>query len=197
MTVIVVAFLGYMMIRNKDTAGMISYDIANNKLVLKKSKRGGSNDDTEAEGKGKYSKKEYIEIQKQFHLCIIKSGITTIENLTEIIPKNNINSYTIKDWQHYVEHKIELIRGYFNNEFAKSTIPEIKNLTLQKLIEKDYMFIRSRIRESFNIIYNEHKDKDKDILFYTDLSIVLTFTQELLEYITISFTTILKEEDKE
>lgn len=187
-----------MLFKDKNIGGSVIYDTKTGKLKLKKE---GSNQPTESEDKKSVSNSNKSDCKcklatlKEFNIILIKGGIITVENIVLMIHRNNIKELSLNDFNKYVNDKIEVIRGYFNKEFAKSTNEVIRNITFQMLIEEQYLYIRSIVRTFCSGLYEAHKEGllDENKQFEQDMVSTLYLINEILEYLNNSFYNYLRE----
>lgn len=196
-TLIIITFFVYMLFKDKNIGGSVIYDTKTGKLKLKKE---GSNQSTESEDKkvsssSKSDCKCKLATLKEFNIILIKGGIITVENVVLMIHRNNIKELSQNDFNKYVNDKIEVIREYFNKEFAKSTNKTIRNITFQMLVEEQYIYLRSLVRTFFSGLYEAHKEGllDRDKQFEQDMVSTLYLINEILEYLNNSFYNYLRE----
>lgn len=187
-----------MLFKDKNIGGSVIYDTKTGKLKLKKE---GSNQSTESEDKKSVSSSNKSDCKcklatlKEFNIILIKGEIITVENIVLMIHRNNIKELSQNDFNKYVNDNIEVIRGYFNKEFAKSTNEVIRNITFQMLIEEQYLYIRSIVRTFFSGLYEAHKEGllDENKQFEQDMVSTLYLINEILEYLNNSFYNYLRE----
>lgn len=196
-TLIIITFFVYMLFKDKAIGGSVVYDTKTGKLKLKKEGTKDNNNNTVGDNNSnnKADCKCKLNTLKEFNIILIKGGIITVENIVLMIHRNNIKELNTTEFTKYVNDKIEVIREYFNREFAKSRNETIRTLTFQRLIEDEYIYVRTIVRTFFQGIYEAHRsgELDEKKQFEQDLVSTLYLINEILEYLNNSFYNLLRE----
>lgn len=192
-TLIIITFFIYMLFKDKTIGGSVVYDTKTGKLKLKK--EGGKENTPATNNINTNISKDKLKTLKEFNIILIKGGTITVENIVLMIYRNNIKELSQTEYTKYVNDKINVIREYFNREFAKSSDELIRGTTYEKLVENEYVYIRTLIRTFFSGVYEAHKlgELDEKKQFEQDLVSVLYLINEILEFLNNSFYDILVE----
>lgn len=192
-TLIIITFFIYMLFKDKTIGGSVVYDTKTGKLKLKK--EGGKENTPATNNINTNISKDKLKTLKEFNVILIKGGTITVENIVLMIYRNNIKELSQTEYTKYVNDKINVIREYFNREFAKSSDELIRGTTYEKLVENEYVYIRTLIRTFFSGVYEAHKlgELDEKKQFEQDLVSVLYLINEILEFLNNSFYDILVE----
>lgn len=182
-----------MLFKDKTIGGSVVYDTKTGKLKLKK--EGGKENTPATNNINTNISKDKLKTLKEFNVILIKGGTITVENIVLMIYRNNIKELSQTEYTKYVNDKINVIREYFNREFAKSSDELIRGTTYEKLVENEYVYIRTLIRTFFSGVYEAHKlgELDEKKQFEQDLVSVLYLINEILEFLNNSFYDILVE----
>lgn len=192
-TLIIITFFIYMLFKDKTIGGSVVYDTKTGKLKLKK--EGGKENTPATNNINTNISKDKLKTLKEFNIILIKGGTITVENIVLMIYRNNIKELSQTEYTKYVNDKINVIREYFNREFAKSSDELIRGTTYEKLVDNEYVYIRTLIRTFFSGVYEAHKlgELDEKKQFEQDLVSVLYLINEILEFLNNSFYDILVE----
>lgn len=192
-TLIIITFFIYMLFKDKTIGGSVVYDTKTGKLKLKK--EGGKENTPATNNINTNISKDKLKTLKEFNVILIKGGTITVENIVLMIYRNNIKELSQTEYTKYVNDKINVIREYFNREFAKSSDELIRGTTYEKLVDNEYVYIRTLIRTFFSGVYEAHKlgELDEKKQFEQDLVSVLYLINEILEFLNNSFYDILVE----
>ena len=192
-TLIIITFFIYMLFKDKTIGGSVVYDTKTGKLKLKK--EGGKENTPATNNINTNISKDKLKTLKEFNVILIKGGTITVENIVLMIYRNNIKELRQTEYTKYVNDKINVIREYFNREFAKSSDELIRGTTYEKLVDNEYVYIRTLIRTFFSGVYEAHKlgELDEKKQFEQDLVSVLYLINEILEFLNNSFYDILVE----
>lgn len=192
-TLIIITFFIYMLFKDRTIGGSVVYDTKTGKLKLKK--EGGKENTPATNNINTNISKDKLKTLKEFNIILIKGGTITVENIVLMIYRNNIKELSQTEYTKYVNDKINVIREYFNREFAKSSDELIRGTTYEKLVDNEYVYIRTLIRTFFSGVYEAHKfgELDEKKQFEQDLVSVLYLINEILEFLNNSFYDILVE----